>query len=33
MGWLTLYQRLMPVVEEHMLATAPAGADSKSWKY
>jgi putative esterase len=29
----TLQQRLMPVMLEHMLKTAPAGADTKSWRY
>ncbi len=29
----TLHQRLMPVMLEHMLKTAPAGADTKSWRY
>jgi hypothetical protein len=29
----TLYQRLMPVVEEHILRTAPPNADTTSWRY
>ena len=29
----TLTQRMMPVMMEHMLKTAPAGADTKSWRY
>ena len=29
----TIHQRLMPVMVEHMLKTAPAGADVKSWRY
>jgi hypothetical protein len=29
----TLVQRMMPVMMEHMLKTAPAGADTKSWRY
>jgi hypothetical protein len=29
----TLQQRLMPVMLEHMLRTAPSGADTKSWRY
>jgi hypothetical protein len=30
---LTINQRLMPVMTEWMLKTAPAGADVKSWRY
>ena len=30
---LTLHQRLVPLAVEHMLATAPAGADVTSWRY
>jgi hypothetical protein len=26
-------QRVLPLMAEHMLATAPAGADTKSWRY
>ncbi|MGB6689549.1 MAG: esterase [Terracidiphilus sp.] len=26
-------QRVLPLMTEHMLATAPAGADTKSWRY
>jgi len=26
-------QRVLPLMVEHMLATAPAGADTKSWRY
>jgi len=29
----TLHQRLMPVMMDHMLKTAPEGADVKSWRY
>lgn len=29
----TLNQRLMPVMQEWMLKTAPAGADTRSWRY
>jgi hypothetical protein len=29
----TLQQRMMPVMMEWMLKTAPAGADTKSWRY
>ena len=29
----TLQQRMMPVMMEQMLKTAPAGADTKSWRY
>ncbi len=29
----TLVQRMMPVMLDHMLKTAPAGADTKSWRY
>jgi hypothetical protein len=29
----TLLQRLMPVMSEHMLKTAPPNADTKSWRY
>jgi hypothetical protein len=29
----TLHQRIMAVMLEHMLKTAPAGADTKSWRY
>jgi hypothetical protein len=28
--WL---QRILPVMTDHMLATAPAGSDVKSWRY
>jgi hypothetical protein len=30
---LTINQRFMPVMMEHMLKTAPPGADTKSWQY
>jgi enterochelin esterase-like enzyme len=30
---LTTYQRHLPVMAEHMLKTAPPGADVKSWRY
>jgi hypothetical protein len=26
-------QRVLPLMVAHMLATAPAGADVKSWRY
>jgi len=29
-GWV---QRVLPLMADHMLATAPAGADTKSWRY
>ena len=29
----TLQQRMMPVMQERMLKTAPPGADTKSWRY
>ncbi len=29
----TINQRYMPVIAEHMLRTAPRGADVKSWRY
>ena len=29
----TMQQRMMPVMMEWMLKTAPAGADVKSWRY
>jgi hypothetical protein len=30
---LTIYQRHLPVMAEHILKTAPPGADVKSWRY
>ncbi len=30
---LTIYQRHLPVMAEHMLKTAPEGADVRSWRY
>ena len=30
---LTINQRFMPVMMEHMLKTAPPGVDTKSWRY
>ena len=27
------FQRILPVITDHMLATAPAGSDVKSWRY
>lgn len=27
------FQRILPVMVEHILATAPSGADTKSWRY
>lgn len=32
-AWLTINQRLLPVMVEHMLKTAPPGADARSWRY
>jgi hypothetical protein len=32
-GGLTIYQRHLPLMAEHMLKTAPPGADVKSWRY
>jgi hypothetical protein len=29
----TMHQRMMPQMQEHMLKTAPDGADTKSWRY
>jgi hypothetical protein len=29
----TLQQRMMPVMMDHMLKTAPTGADTRSWRY
>ena len=29
----TLVQRMMPIMLDHSLKTAPAGADTKSWRY
>ncbi len=29
----TMQQRMMPVIRDHMLKTAPAGADTRSWRY
>ena len=29
----TMHQRMMPVMRDHMLKTAPAGADTRSWRY
>ena len=29
----TLQQRMLPVITEHMLKTAPEGSDTKSWRY
>ena len=29
----TWTQRVLPQMVEHMLATAPEGADTKSWRY
>jgi hypothetical protein len=26
-------QRLMPLMMDHMIATAPAGADTRTWRY
>jgi hypothetical protein len=33
LAWLTIYQRHLPQMAEHMLKTAPQGADVKSWRY
>jgi hypothetical protein len=27
------FQRILPAMVDHMLATAPKGADIKSWRY
>jgi enterochelin esterase-like enzyme len=32
-AWRTIYQRHLPVMAEHILKTAPPGADVKSWRY
>jgi len=32
-AWLTINQRLLPVMVERMLKTAPPGADVRSWRY
>jgi S-formylglutathione hydrolase FrmB len=29
----TINQRLMPLMMDHMISTAPAGADTRSWRY
>jgi len=29
----TKYQRILPELAKHVLATAPAGADTASWQY
>ena len=31
--WACFYQRHLPVMAEHILKTAPPGADVKSWRY
>jgi Putative esterase len=33
LSWLTIYQRHLPEMAEHMLKTAPPGADVTSWRY
>jgi hypothetical protein len=33
LGYLTVYQRHLPAMAEHMRKTAPAGADLTSWRY
>lgn len=33
LGRLTINQRVVPAMVERMLATAPAGADTSSWRY
>jgi len=30
---LTVNQRFAPIMAEHMIKTAPPGADTKSWRY
>jgi hypothetical protein len=30
---LTWAQRVLPQMTEHMIKTAPAGADTRSWRY
>jgi len=32
-GNMTVLQRFVPVMAEHLVKTAPAGADTKSWRY
>ncbi|HKK28570.1 MAG TPA: alpha/beta hydrolase-fold protein [Gemmatimonadota bacterium] len=32
-GNLTVYQRFLPVMARHIVETAPAGADTTSWRY
>jgi hypothetical protein len=32
-GSMTLYRRFLPVMARHMIDTAPAGADTTSWRY
>jgi hypothetical protein len=32
-GYLTVYQRHLPLMAEHMRKTAPAGSDLTSWRY
>jgi hypothetical protein len=28
-----VYQRFMPIMAQHIVRTAPAGADTVSWRY
>jgi hypothetical protein len=30
---LTWVERVLPLMADHMLETAPAGADTRSWRY
>jgi hypothetical protein len=32
-GGMTVYQRFLPVMARHIVETAPAGADTSSWRY
>lgn len=32
-GGMTVFQRFLPVMAEHIVKTAPAGADTASWRY
>lgn len=32
-GGMTVYQRFMPIMAQHIIRTAPAGADTVSWRY
>jgi hypothetical protein len=30
---MTVYQRFMPIMAQHIVRTAPAGADTVGWRY